>query len=697
MKRAASAKSVSEIIRKSAFVKDSDNGVGKAGLILAEMAAMDVDIKEKVAILDFGAQYGKVIDRRVRECNVYSELLPLSTSAADLKARDYKAIIISGGPQSVYAENAPKYDPEIFNLGIPILGICYGFQIINKHFGGHVASSKIRSDAVLDIRVDNKCQLFIGLGEIQSVLLTHGDSVKKDGSAPGFKIIAETLSENNDHVVVAGIANEEKKIYGVQFHPEVDLTKEGTAMFNQFLHSISGISSHYTISNREQMCIDHIKEVVGDKNVLVMVSGGVDSTVCAALLHKALGPHRVVAVHIDNGFMRYKESEAVVSSLNQLGLDVKCFWCIDKFLEGKLTIGKIESQQLRYVTNPEDKRMIIGDTFIRCKDSIVEELKLNTDMFFAQGTLRPDLIESASALASGCADTIKTHHNDTALVRELRDLGKVIEPLKDFHKDEVRELGRALGLPETIVNRHPFPGPGLAIRIICAEKPYFNEFYHTTQETVEREVKECLGNEFYGSVMPIRTVGVQGDKRTYSYAAVISTSKIEVPWGLVDKFAKRLPGTAKALNRVCFAFGKPIIKPVTNITPTRLSEGVIEKLRKVDHIVTQVLNGLKSDGAKDPELPVSMHLIQQMPVVLIPVHFGAPDRETTVHGTMLHSIVLRPFITRDFMTGMNALPGRDVPVIVFETIVRRIMAEVPLISRVLLDLTSKPPGTTEWE
>ncbi|CAD5214971.1 unnamed protein product [Bursaphelenchus xylophilus] len=694
MKRAASAKSVSDIIRKSAFLNEcgTDNGVGSTGLILAEMTAMDVDITEKVAILDFGAQYGKVIDRRVRECNVYTEMLPLSTSAADLKERDYKAIIISGGPQSVYAADAPTYDPAIFDLGVPILGICYGFQIINKHFGGTVANSKIRSDGVMEIKVNPKNELFVGLSDLQSVLLTHGDSVKKDCVAPGFQVIAHTIDEDEDRIIVAGICNEEKKIYGVQFHPEVDLTKEGVSMFNQFLHSIAGISSHYTIANREQMCIDHIKEVVGDKNVLVMVSGGVDSTVCAALLHKALGAERVVAIHIDNGFMRYKESEAVVSSLNKLGLDVKCFYCIDTFLNAKLS-----QNTLRFVTNPEEKRMIIGDTFIRCKDNIVEELKLNTDMFFAQGTLRPDLIESASALASGCADTIKTHHNDTALVRELRDLGKVIEPLKDFHKDEVRELGRALGLPETIVNRHPFPGPGLAIRIICAEKPFVGDLFNETAESVNREVTETLGEEFFGRVMPIRTVGVQGDKRTYSYAAVLSTSLTNVPWEVVDKFAKKLPGIAKALNRVCFAFGEPIQSPILDITPTRLSEGVIEKLRKVDHIVTQVLNGLNFNGEKDPNLPVSMHMIQQMPVVLIPIQFGYVDVDNSIPHTVLHSIVLRPFITRDFMTGTNALPGRDIPVIVFETIVRRIMTEVPLISRVLLDLTSKPPGTTEWE
>ncbi|KAH7692961.1 GMP synthase, partial [Aphelenchoides avenae] len=310
------------------------------------------------------------------------------------------------------------------------------------------------------------------------------------------------------------IGNTEKNIYGVQFHPEVDLTENGQKMIVNFLRKIAGIKGNYTMHNREHLCIREIQETVGDKNVLVMVSGGVDSTVCAALLNKALGPERVVAIHIDNGFMRLHESTNVIKSLEAVGLKVQRFNCVDEFLNARYTYGEIETPPLRKVVQPEQKRMIIGDTFIRCKDQIMEKLGLNTDMFFAQGTLRPDLIESASSLASSHAEIIKTHHNDTALVRELRSLGKVIEPLKDFHKDEVRELGRTLGLPESIVNRHPFPGPGLAIRILCAEEPFMEEHYHATQRQLTEVMMELAPNVEIDKVihchlLPVKTVGVQ--------------------------------------------------------------------------------------------------------------------------------------------------------------------------------------------
>uniref|UniRef100_A0A915D6Q1 GMP synthase (glutamine-hydrolyzing) n=1 Tax=Ditylenchus dipsaci TaxID=166011 RepID=A0A915D6Q1_9BILA len=307
-----------------------------------------------------------------------------------------------------------------------------------------------------------------------------------------FKVIAQSGD------FIAGIGNDKRKIYGVQFHPEVDLTENGAKMISNFLRKVVGLSAIYTIVNRELICIKKIRQVVGDKNVLVMVSGGVDSTVCAALLHKALVPVK--------------------------------FNFVDEFLNGQVNYNGIETPPLKLALNPEDKRMIIGDTFIKCKDIAMQKLHLDIDMlkghdmqsmFLAQGTLRPDLIESASELASGCAEVIKTHHNDTALVRELRNLGKVIEPLQDFHKDEVRELGRALGLPESIVNRHPFPGPGLAIRILCATEPFKDDNYVLTQRLVQ-EVATEFSDSVRCTLLPIQSVGVQGDRRSYSYVAALS-------------------------------------------------------------------------------------------------------------------------------------------------------------------------------
>lgn len=653
-----------------------------------------LSIEEKVAILDFGAQYGKVIDRRVRECDVYCELLPLATPASELVRKGFKAIIISGGPNSVYVSDAPKYDPSLFTCGLPVLGICYGFQLINKEFGGNVGREALREDGQAIVHIDKDSPLFDGLAAQQRVLLTHGDSVTHRSVAKEFKIIAQSGD------FVAGIGNDRRKIYGVQFHPEVDLTENGAKMINNFLRKIVGLSAKYTIDNRELMCIKHIQKIIGDKSVLVMVSGGVDSTVCAALLHKALGPSKVYAIHIDNGFMRLNESKNVIESLKAIGLEVHRFNFVDEFLSGRIHIQGIETPPLRWAIKPEDKRMIIGDTFIRCKDIALKELQLGEDatdgIFLAQGTLRPDLIESASELASGNAEVIKTHHNDTALVRELRNLGKVIEPLQDFHKDEVRELGRALNLPESIVNRHPFPGPGLAIRILCAEHPFHDESFDTTQLVCQE-----ITNQFAGGIkctlLPIKSVGVQGDKRSYSYVASLSLNCQRIPWAVLEKIARAIPSKAHNVNRVVYVFGEQLTVPIDQVTVTHVNEATLQQLQHADNIVYEVLCGLDEFSRKSPRLQNIMGAIQQMPVVLVPIHFELQYKAPQYFPSVCRSVCLRPFITRDFMTGRAAIPGRDFPEESVLEMARRIKAEVPLISRVMIDLTSKPPGTTEWE
>uniref|UniRef100_F1KV09 GMP synthase (glutamine-hydrolyzing) n=1 Tax=Ascaris suum TaxID=6253 RepID=F1KV09_ASCSU len=674
--------------------------------------------KERIAILDFGAQFGKVIDRRIREKNVMSEMLPLSTKASDLLAKGYfKAIVVSGGPSSVYSPSAPQFDEAIFTCGLPVLGICYGFQLMNKVFGGSVTKETLREDGQTEVEVDTSCRLFSGLSSKQRVLLTHGDSVVEGTVAEGFKVIARSGN------LIAGIADEKRKLYGVQFHPEVDLTLRGRDMFESFLFKVVGCKGDFTMGNREQLCIDEIRNVVGDKKVLVMVSGGVDSTVCAALMHKALGPDKVVAIHIDNGFMRYNESEGVVEALNKLNLNVKRYDAFHSFICGTVTVDGVVSRPLLRTTQPEMKRKIIGDTFMRVKDCVMEELKLDKDIFLAQGTLRPDLIESASSLASGHADTIKTHHNDTALVRELRDLGKVIEPLKDFHKDEVRELGESLGLPRSIVMRHPFPGPGLAIRVICAEQPYICDLdvFLATQQNLslianlahcDDESEEYLSvaqnlsaaelhalcdhdHEIATTLLPIQTVGVQGDCRSYSYVAALSTSERPIPWTTLERLARIIPRLLHNINRVVYVFGEAVEYPVSDITCTYLNDFNLSYLRWADRLANDVLLGLDEDQRRDPSLEVCINRIQQMPVVMVPIHFDRDPVERKV--STLRSYVLRPFITNDFMTGVAALPGRDIPEKSILEMVRRISNQVPLTSRVMIDLTSKPPGTTEWE
>lgn len=322
---------------------------------------------------------------------------------------------------------------------------------------------------------------------MQTVLLTHGDSIDK--TADNFRSIAQSSS------FCAGIYNEKLRLYGLQFHPEVDLTLNGKTMLKNFLFDVVGLTGNYTMQGREAECIKYIKEIVGLNKVLLLVSGGVDSTVCAALLHKALRPEQIIAIHIDNGFMRKHESAKVVNSLQKVGLNLRVINAASAFTEGTtiVPLDKHEPNSRTRVTkmlcmtsDPEEKRKIIGDVFVKITDEIISELNLKPEeVLLAQGTLRPDLIESASSLVSNKADTIKTHHNDSELIRKLRMDGRVVEPLKDFHKDEVRILGRDLGLPAELVMRHPFPGPGLAIRVLCAEEPFMERDFSETQVLVK--------------------------------------------------------------------------------------------------------------------------------------------------------------------------------------------------------------------
>ena len=623
---------------------------------------------EKIAILDFGAQYTKVIDRRVRELNICSDILPADVPLAELKG--YRGIVLSGGPASVYDSDAPRCEEGVFDLGVPVLGLCYGMQLINQHFGGTVASSDTREYGETLIDIDPKTPLFAGLSAEQRVLMSHGDSVKDP--APDFKIVGKSHANGSDPraggeeaSIVVAIANENKKVYGVQFHPEVELSENGVAMLRNFLYGVCALKGDYVLNDRLQEAMDEIRATVGTQNVLVLVSGGVDSNVTAALLLKALGPDQVYAIHIDSGLMRKDESDSVCEALKKLGF--KHFRRVDaeqRFLE-----------PLKNTTDPEEKRRIIGDVFFHLSQEAIAETGLDLNQtFLAQGTLRPDLIESGSLLVSARAHTIKTHHNDVPLIREQRAKGLVIEPNRDWHKDEVRQIGRLLGLPSEIVERQPFPGPGLGIRILCADKPYQTKNHDTVNKALQERAKTA---GFEGTLLPVRSVGVQGDHRTYNHLAVLAGDYQQKTWEELAALSQGITNNLTDVNRVALLLnGETLPENSPTITPTVVDKKTLAKVRAVDYFVREAF--------KQGEY---YRHISQLLTVLVPLDWEGKGR---------HSIALRAVVTSDYMTARPALPGRDFPAAFLHALAWDI-GQSDDIDAVFFDITGKPPATVEWE
>ena len=622
----------------------------------------------RIAILDAGAQYGKVIDRRIRELSVQSDLLPLSTTPALLT--QYSAIIISGGPQSVYGPDAPRYDPALFSLAphTPILGICYGMQLINHVHGGKVERGDVREDGQFTITINTDSPLYHNLPPTLDVLLTHGDSVSS--LAPGFTACSHTPSG-----LICSISDPARRIYGVQFHPEVDLTTHGKDILLNFITHVAHIPRTFSLTSRLHSILAELRAQLGeDKKALCLLSGGVDSSVCAALLKAAVGAERLIAIHIDNGFMRLHESERVALALQSIGLPVEVLDVGDVFYHATTTVNGVETAELCRTLNPEHKRKIIGDTFMRVSSTHLAALHLDpAHTLLAQGTLRPDLIESASHLASSHADVIKTHHNDTQLVRALRSQGRIVEPLRDLHKDEVRVLGMELGLPRELVWRQPFPGPGLAIRILCQEEEWRGDGWERVVDAVQAYTSASIS----ASLLPCRTVGVQGDQRSYSSLVALSSDG-PPDWAELFRLAKEVPKRVHGVNRVVYAYGGRLASGwLGGVTPTLLTPDVIHQLQLCDDVVNEVL--LQFDLVRQ---------LSQVPVILFPASLGVVGARC---------VCIRTFITNDFMTGVPAWPGKTVPSEAMELMVKRILEQVQGIARVCFDLTSKPPATTEWE
>lgn len=492
---------------------------------------------DKIIVLDFGSQYNQLIARRIREMGVYSALLPHTIKASEIKAMEgIKGIVFSGGPKSVYDDDAFKVDEEIFNLGLPILGICYGMQLTAKYFKGEILSSPKREYGKMNILIEDKSLLFKDLYDEEEVWMSHGDHVAK--IPQGFKLLAK--SQNG---LVASIANEEKKIYCVQFHPEVRHTVNGNKMLHNFVFEICHANNNWSMKNYLDMQIEQIRKTVKDKKVLCGLSGGVDSTVVAVLLHKAIG-HNLTCMFIDHGLLRQNEGDEVMAACKKFDMNVIRINAKERFLS-----------KLQWVTDPEKKRKIIGNEFVYCFDE--ESRKLGDFDFLAQGTLYTDVIESGTATAQ----TIKSHHNVGGLPKDMKF--KLIEPLNVLFKDEVRALGLEMGLPYEIVWRQPFPGPGLAIRIIGDITEEKLEIVRKSDAILREEIASAgLDKEiwqYFTALTNMKSVGVMGDGRTYNYAiAIRAVTSIDgmtadwarIPYDVLDKISRRIVNEVAGVNRV---------------------------------------------------------------------------------------------------------------------------------------------------
>jgi GMP synthase (glutamine-hydrolysing) len=519
-------------------------------------------VQEKILILDFGAQYSQLIARRVREAKVYCELHPFDVSESFIREFAPRGIILSGGPASVYDDATPKAAELVFTLGVPVLGICYGMQTMAAQLGGEVLGSPVREFGYAEVRARGHSSLLSGIqdrvnGEYHGLLdvwMSHGDKVTK--LPPGFKVIA-----SNDATPIAGMADESRGFYGVQFHPEVTHTKQGAAILSRFVHDICGCGRSWNMPDYASQAIEKIRETVGNERVLLGLSGGVDSAVAAVLIHRAIGD-RLTCVFVDTGLLRLGEAEQVMRTFSQrLGVRVDLVDASIRFLDA-----------LAGVEDPEQKRRIIGREFV---DVFQQESKRFPEMkWLAQGTIYPDIIESAGSKTKK-AHTIKSHHNVGGLPETLHL--KLLEPLRDLFKDEVRELGLSLGLPRDVVFRHPFPGPGLGVRILGAIKGEYADLLRRADAIFIEELRSTEaehGTSWYDKVaqafavfLPVKSVGVMGDGRTYEYVIALRAVQTSdfmtadwtpLPHELLARVSNRIINEVRGVNRVVYdVSGKP--------------------------------------------------------------------------------------------------------------------------------------------
>jgi len=497
--------------------------------------------RDLILIIDFGSQYTQLIARRIREVNVYSEIHPHTITLQEIQELKPKGIILSGGPLSVYDDSAPEIDSKIFNLKVPVLGVCYGLQLICKNFGGKVEPAESREYGKSILRITDDSDILRGIEDASVVWMSHGDYLTE--LPKGFKVVGES-----EHSPICAISNQSKKMYGLQFHPEVAHTEEGEKIIKNFLFGICRCSDDWNAQNFIEYQLEKIKSTIGDSKAICALSGGVDSTVAAVLVKKVIGDN-LICIHIDNGLMRKNESEKVGKlfdeklKLNHIHVDAS-----EKFLNN-----------LKGVFDPEKKRKIIGNTFIEVFEE--EASKIKDAQFLVQGTLYPDVIESVSV--KGASATIKTHHNVGGLPEKMHL--KLIEPFRELFKDEVREVGKKLNIPPEFINRHPFPGPGLAVRVLGEiTKEKLNILREADDIFITSIKEEGLYNAIWQAftvLLPVSSVGVMGDARTYEFVlslrAVTSLDGMTADWyafehDFLSNVSNKIINKVRGVNRVVY-------------------------------------------------------------------------------------------------------------------------------------------------
>ena len=625
--------------------------------------------RAKIVVLDFGSQYAHLIAKRLRMQGYYTEI---ALPSAELDTfENAKGIIFSGGPASVYEENVPDFNEKILDLDLPILGLCYGHQIMSKTLGGNVGKAEVGEFGIAHLNkteAGKKSPLFEGVSDVTQVWMSHQDAVLEN--APGFEVIGFTKDCPN-----AAIQNLEKKRFSLQCHAEVKDTPEGNRIFENFAKIICGMEKNWDEDTVLNHILESIKKDAEGKNVLLFLSGGVDSTVAFALLNKALGQDRVLGLHIDNGFMRKNESANVEKAYKAHNFTN---FIVEDASESFLNA-------IKGLTDPQKKRMAVGENFITVRDAVVARLKLEESKWMlAQGTLYPDIIESGGTKNS---KTIKTHHNRVDGIQKLIAAGLIIEPLKDLYKDEVRSIGKKIGLEDELVMRHPFPGPGLSINVLCSDGKWTADDQAELEKAkaeldavvIDQFCPECT-KKLTRSVLPVRSVGVQGDFRTYRFPAVLDFGDegngfrhIPLKREKVEVTSSSITNSAQFLNRtVVKLYQKPGLKD----EDLKLQEGYcdrrrLDQLREVDNIV---LTELHKTGLYDT---IFQHLTIDLPLA------SSPEKA---------SFVLRPVWSEDVMTARFAWFEQDV----FKSIVSQIAA-LDFVDALYFDATNKPPATFGWE